>query len=83
MGDEVIKDVKPIIDYKEEMLDDNFSVEYQVFPAYDSDDFKDARRKDITESIVALDAQIFAANCCLFICFLKWILIKMILCNSY
>lgn len=51
------KNIKPIIAYKEELLDDEFTVEYQILPAYESDEFKDTRRKGIVESITALDAK--------------------------
>lgn len=57
MSDEEVQNSKPIIAYKEEMLDDGFTVEYQILPAYDSDEFKDTGRKDISESIAALDSK--------------------------
>lgn len=44
-----------LLPIRQECVDDDFAIEYEVLPAYDSKEFKDARRKDISEAIKALD----------------------------
>jgi len=46
-----------ILSFKEEMLNDDFAIEYEILPAYDADNFKDTRRKRVVDSIAALDAK--------------------------
>lgn len=59
MNNDIVIDTKPIIAYKEELLDEDFIIEFQVLPAYDATKLKDARRNNISEAISAIDVQSF------------------------
>lgn len=47
---------KPLISYKEELIDDDFAVEYEILPAYNKTTYEDLRRNKITESINDIDS---------------------------
>lgn len=45
-----------ILAIKEEVLEDDFQIEYEILSAYTSSDFKDIRQKEISEKISEIDA---------------------------
>src|SRR5574344_1899192 len=47
---------KPIISYKEKIIDDDFTVEFEVLPAYEEKIYQDLRKKDISESLTEVDS---------------------------
>lgn len=51
----MITEEKQLLTLRQESVDEDFIVEYDVLPAYNSEEFKDARRKEIAEAIAALD----------------------------
>lgn len=55
MNTQVMQEQKSLITFKEETLNDDFSVIYEVLPAYDSDEFTDVRKKEVADAIAALD----------------------------
>lgn len=51
----MITEEKQLLTLRQESVDEDFIVEYDILPAYNSEEFKDAKRKEIAEAIAALD----------------------------
>lgn len=62
MNTQVMQEQKSLITFKEETLNDDFSVIYEVLPAYDSDEFRDVRKKEVADAIAALDEKSVELN---------------------